>query len=181
MKLKPKQMTATASLNKVKDYFKDKNLKIKRDSLRPGDLSFGFYDAKFKNQVYDKRPFFILLKQNKTHILGLNMHWLPMPMRISLVKFILKVNSNNIKNNKPLEFSYEQFKPLLKKMGYAPCIRLYIRKRMGSSLIKIPPSELMNACKLDTAVFSNGESAESLYRKAVQNVKQYRATRKRRE
>lgn len=162
-----KELTTTQSLKIVKNMFKDKSLKKSRDTLKPGDLFFGTYDAKNKENVYDKRPFVILLKQNKTHILGLNFHYLPMKFRSTLIKAILKVNASNIKNKKRLEFSYSEFKPFLKKLGYSPCIRMYIRSRMSSSVVKINSEDLMESAKLNTAVFTNGISAETLYKKSV--------------
>jgi hypothetical protein len=65
----------------------------------------------------------MVLKSNKSHMLGLNFHWLPMPLRVLLIKKIIRLNKQNIKNKVPLEFSYRTLKPFLKKLGYAPCIR----------------------------------------------------------
>mgnify|MGYP003586021433 CR=1 FL=1 len=169
MQTQDKEFNIQQSVKLVKDMLKDKSLKKSRDTLKAGDLFFGTYDAKNKENVYDKRPFIILLKQNKTHILGLNFHYLPLKFRSTLIKAILKVNANNIKNKKRLEFSYEDFKPFLRKFGYSPCIRLYIRNRMSSTVIKIKSEDLMQSSKLNTAVFTNGISSETLYKKAIQN------------
>ena len=178
---KIKELTPSQSFKKVKELLKTKE-KFSTKNFKPGALLFYFYDAKDKSQTYDRTPLVMVLKKNSKHTLGLAFHWLPMPMRIMLVKHIIKLNSKNIKANKPLEFSYEQLKPMLKKLGYAPCIRLYINKRISSNGVVIPDSQLLEACRLKTETFTQGKySAEQLYKKATKNTKSYRSTRKRRE
>lgn len=179
---KVKELTATQSIKLVKDYLKNKQLKKKRDSLKPGDFYICHYNAKDKEATYDKTPLNILLKSNKSHILALNLHWAPIPLRVILVKKILQLNSRNIKNNKPLELDYSQIKPFLKRIGFAPVIRLYIRNRVSSNVTLLPASDMMNIARLKSETFTQGKmSAEQLYKKALSGNKKYRKTRKRRE
>ena len=176
-----KEISIKDSIKLVKDMLKDKSKQRKLSSLVPGDLFFGVYDARDKNLVYDKRPFVLILRKSNSYILGINFSWAPLPLRVILVKKILMMNKTNIKNNKPLEFSYKELKPFLKKIGFAPVIRLYITGRMSNNVVKIEPENLMSAARLNTAVFTNGKRAEELYKKAISGNKSYRKTRKRRE
>lgn len=153
----------------LKNLFSNKSLRQKRDSLKSGSLFIGVYKAKNQSDTYDKRPFVLILKQNKSHIMGLNFHYLPVKHRVTLIKVILKMNESNIKNKKPLHFSYEQVKPFLKKFGYAPCIRLYIRKRISSEVVKIKSEELLPMSKLNTAIFTNGVKPEQIYKMKLKN------------
>ena len=178
---KEKEISIKDSIKLVKDMLKDKSKQRKLSSLVPGDLFFGVYDARNKNLVYDKRPFVLILRKSNSYILGINFSWAPLPLRVILVKKILMMNKTNIKNNKPLEFSYKELKPFLKKIGFAPVIRLYITGRMSNNIVKIEPENLMGAARLNTAVFTNGKSANELYKKAISGNKKYRSTRKRRE
>lgn len=150
--------------NILKKLFSDPSLKKSRDSLKVGSLFIAAYKAKNQEDVFDKRPFVLLLRQNKSHILGLNFHYLPVKHRVTLIKFILKINANNIKNKKPLIFSYNQVKPFLKKFGYLPCIRLYIRKRISAAVVKIKSEELLPMSKLNTALFTQGVKPEQIYK-----------------
>ena len=84
-----------------------------RKDLIPGNLILTMYDAKYK-APYDARPLFLVLAKNSHHVLGLNFHWLPVNMRMKLIYAILKLNSKNIKEKKPLVFSFKQLKPFLK-------------------------------------------------------------------
>lgn len=163
------EYTVKDSVNIVKNLFKDKNLKHGRDSIKTGSLFFCSYDALNKMNVYDKRPFVLLLRQNRTHILGLNFHYLPVRKRTQLIKIILSFNKNNIKNKKPLDFTYKVFKSFFRTFGYIQCIRLYIRKRMSPVVVKIPPEQLLPISKLNTSIFTNGVKAEQIYK--MQNKK----------
>jgi hypothetical protein len=169
---KEKELTPKESLKLAKEMIFHKHQKLSNSNVKPGALLMYQYKAKNKEETYDKTPLVLVLRRSKGYTLGLNFHWLPMKMRTNLVKHILKVNKKNIKNRKPLDFSYADFKPLLKKYGYAPCIRLYINKRISSKGVVIPETELLQAAKLRTETFTSGRiSAEKLYALARKRAK----------
>jgi len=61
---------------------------------------------------------------------------------------------------------------MLKGLGYAPCIRLYINSRMGRVGVVIPPERLLEVSKLKTESFTNGKySAAQLYNMAKKRGK----------
>ena len=160
---KIKELTPQQSIKKVKDLLKERKKMTKKD-LIPGNIVFTFYDAKDKTATYDRTPLALILKRNSSHTLVLNWHWIPLRMRLNLIKYVISINEKNIKNNKPLEFSYEKLKPMLKSLGYAPCIRLYINKRISSTGVVIPPDRLAEVARLKTETFTKGKySAEQLY------------------
>lgn len=162
--MKEVDYTLKDSVEIVKELFKDKKLKRGRDSLKVGSVFFASYDALDKKNYFDKRPFILLLRQNGSHILGLNFHYLPSSMRTRLIKIILSFNKKNIKNKRPLDFSYKDFKSFFRTFGYAPCIRLYIRKRMSPIVVKIEPENFLKVSKLNTAMFTNGVKSETIYK-----------------
>lgn len=135
--------------------------------LKPGHLIFTLYDAKDKTQTYDRTPLVLILKRTKRHTLGLNFHWIPFSMRVNLIKHILKMNEANIRQRKPLKFSYIELKPMLKSLGYAPCIRLYINKRFSKQGVVLPSYRLMEVARLKTETFTKGKySAAQMYQMA---------------
>lgn len=163
---KVKELTPKASLEAVKALLKRKRA-IKFDKLKPGHLIFTSYSAKDKTQTYDRTPLVLILRRNEKHILGLNFHWVPFSMRINLVKTIIQMNAANIRQRKPLKFSYKDLKPMLKSLGYAPCIRLYITKRFGNTGVIIPSHQLMEIAKLKTQTFTKGKySASQMFQMA---------------
>lgn len=149
------ELTPAESLRMVKELLKSKR-SISGRNLKPGHLFFAAYDAKDKTQTYDRTPFVLVLKRNQTHTLGLNFHWIPLSMRINLILFIIKMNAYNIRERKALTFDYKQLKPMLKSLGYAPCIRMYINARFSSDGVIIPSYKLMDVARLKTETFTKG-------------------------
>jgi hypothetical protein len=175
-------LTAKESMAFMKKMMKTNKKKLSnKDFLTGKILSFG-YDAKDKTATWDSTPLVIVLIRGKSHTLAVNLHWAPVPLRIILVKKILMLNKNNIKNKKPLELNYSDIKPFLKKVGFAPIIRLYINKRITSMGIVIPDEHLMNAAKLKSETFTQGKvDSETLYKIALRKNKKYRQERSRRQ
>ena len=162
-----KELSKKDSDESVKMLLK-KRIKLQaRYHMIPGMLLFTSYNAKDQSQTFDKTPLILILKRNSKYTLGLNFHWIPLSMRLNLVKAIIKMNTKNIEKNKPLEFSYEKLKPMLKSLGYAPCIRLYINSRLGNVGVPVPPENLLQMARLKTESFTNGKySASQLYQMA---------------
>ncbi len=177
-----KELSPSQSMKYVKGLLKDSTRTLKNNDFKPGSILMYFYDAKDKEQTYDRTPLTFVLRRNKTHTLSLNLHWAPMPMRVILVKKIISLNRKNIKEGKPLEFDYKTLKPFLKRIGFAPVIRLYINKRISKKGVVVPADQFMNIARTKTETFTKGKhSAEELYKRAIKKSKSYRKTRKRRE
>lgn len=139
--------------------------------LHPGNLIFTSYSAKDKTQIWDKKPMFLVLGVSRGHTLGLNFHWLPVPMRVWLLRYILRLNGRRKNIAGVFDFDYRRLKPVLKSLGYAPCIRCYINRRFGKQLVNIPHDQFAACAVLDTAVFSHGRSAESIYKEIIKKSK----------
>lgn len=162
-----KELSKKESNDKVKDLLKRRIKLQAKYHMQPGNLLFTSYNAKDKTQTYDKTPLVLILRRGSKYTLGLNFHWLPVSKRMFLINHIMKVNKRNIKNNKPLEFNYRDLKPMLKSLGYAPCIRLYINSRMGRIGVVVPPDGLGEVARLKAESFTNGRySAAQLYQMA---------------
>lgn len=127
-----------------------------------GNIILSGYNAKYDEKPYDAMPLFMVLRPGLSHTLGLNFHWLPVNMRMFLIQHIIKINKNNIKKKKPLVFSYKQLKPFLRRFNYAPCVRLYINTRLAKKGVLIPPEHIVDAARMNTAVFT-GISPEQAY------------------
>lgn len=159
----PKELSASESNKKAKELIKERKL-LKLSDMVPGRLIFTSYDAIDKKNTYDPTPLILVLRRNRKYTLGLNFHWIPLSMRINLIKTILKMNRENIKKGKPIDFNYIDLKPMLKALGYAPCIRLYVNSRMGRKGVVIPPERLVEVARLKTESFTNGRySAAQMY------------------
>lgn len=163
-----KELSKKDSDVKVKDLLKQRIKLQARYHMQPGNLLFTSYNAKDKTQTYDKTPLILILRRGSKYTLGLNFHWLPIQKRIFLIGEILKMNKRNIKEGKPLDFNYLDLKPMLKQLGYAPCIRLYINSRLGKIGVVVPPDRLTEVSRVKAESFTNGKySANQLYKMAL--------------
>ena len=177
-----KGLSAKDSIAFVKDMIKTKSKKLTLKDFESGSLLMYRYNARDRENTFDATPLVMVLKTSRRYVLGINFHWAPTPLRIVLVKKILQMNTKNIKAGKKLEFDYKTLKPFLKKIGFAPVIRLYLKNRISETGVVIPPEHLMNAARTKSETFTSGRiSAEQLYKRAIAGNKKYRSTRKRRE
>lgn len=156
-----KELSKEQSLAKLKQLVR-RQFKLQTKDFKVGNVIFMRYHAKCKERQFDKTPLMMVLRVSRRYTLGLNFHWIPFSMRMWLVRYIIKENKENIRNNKPLEFSYRKIRPLLKKMAFVPCIRLYINKNISKSGTVIPPSQLIEVATLKMESFTNVPS-EKLY------------------
>lgn len=157
------ELTKKESVEAVKTLLKSRG-RLHEKHFAPGNIVFTSYNAKDKTMTFDRTPLALVLRRGRRYSLVLNFHWLPVQMRVNLIKYILQSNKSNIENSKPLEFNYQDLKPRLKSLGYAPCIRKYINKRIGKVGVVIPPHLLMQAARMKTETFTNGKySAEQMY------------------
>ncbi|QPX63107.1 putative DNA end protector protein [Campylobacter phage vB_Cj_QDYZ] len=160
-----------AALNIVKQLMKKGTRNFKAEDFRFSNMIFMQYDAKFKDEVYDKTPLILVLSTSRSYVLGLNLHWTPVPLRIALIKILFKMNKAAIQKNKQLKITYKMVKPLLSALHLGPVIRLYIKKRISRRGIIIPQDLWLVAARLRAESFSGGYSADKLYAKAIQNYK----------
>lgn len=160
-----------AALDLVKQLMKKNTRNLKADDFRFTNMIFMRYDAKYKNKVYDKTPLILVLRTSRSYVLGLNLHWTPVPLRIALIKVLFKINKAVIKKNKQLKITYEMVKPLLTSLHLGPVIRLYIKKRIARRGLIIPQDLWLVAARLRAETFSGGYSANKLYANAIAEYK----------
>lgn len=163
---KIRELTPEQSYKKVKELLGERK-KLAQKDFAPGNLIFTLYNAKNQENTFDRTPLVLILRRNNTHTLGLNFHWILPSMRLNLIFHIIKINRKNIERGKPIKFDYAQLRPLLKSLGYAPCIRLYINERFAKNGVIIPPERLVEVALMKTETFTNGKySAAQLFKMA---------------
>jgi hypothetical protein len=162
-----KELSLKDSNKKIQALLKEKKTLVAKKHFQPGQLIFSSYNAKDKTKTYDKTPLALILKRGRKYTLVLNFHWIPLSMRLNLIRTIMLMNKRNIAEGKPLDFNYGDLKPMLKSLGYAPCIRKYINARMGRIGLSLPPERLGEVARLKGESFTNGRySSSQLFRMA---------------
>ena len=177
-----KELSKKDSTEQLKVLLKQRIRLQAKKHYQPGHLVFTSYNAKYKENTYDKTPLVLVLVRGSRHTLGLNFHWLPVSRRMYLINHILKINKDNIKNGRPIEFSYGDLKPMMKSLGYAPCIRKYINARLGQIGVALPPERLVEVARLRAETFTQGRySSSQLYRMARERGKSTHSTKNKRK
>jgi hypothetical protein len=154
-------------------------------SFIPGNLVFFRYDAKGKNEldIWDRSPLVFVLRKSRGYMLGINIHYAPIPLRLILIKYFLQMNRQNIRNNMPLHLSYQMIKSVLQKLNLMVTIKLYIFGRISRRGVLVPAEFMLSAAKLKSESFvsknGKGISADQLYKASLQQAKQWKGTRKR--
>jgi len=137
----------------VKNFKRKYANKKTKDSLKAGSLISFDYNALHKQHMYDKKPFIVSLgqsKNNKKHILGLNLHHIREEKnRVLLASLIVEMlNKNNGK------LVYEDIKPLIKKFEGSPILRQYAVRRISQRIIKMPTDVYLRASTMTIGDFS---------------------------
>jgi hypothetical protein len=162
---------AKVSLEHFKKMLKTNLASRNKDTFKSGNMVAFGYIAKNEEVVYDKSPLIFTLRQSNGYVLGLNFHWVPRPARKILIDYIFKINKKNISKGLPLIIDYKILVPMIVKLKLKAVIRLYIKARISKKAMIIPHEYFMKAIYLPAENFSNGQSAEQLYKRAVNKTK----------
>ena len=145
--------------SKIAEFGKPGALDLIRDGKRSRNPFFGrlnmfFYDPKLKAILpyYDRFPLVLPLKRFGNGFLGINFHYLPIPLRIRLLDRLVDF-SNNTKFDEStiLDVDYDKVKDI---RLVRPTIHRYISGRVKTDFRRIDADEFTVATLLPVARFS---------------------------
>jgi hypothetical protein len=119
-----------------------------------------FYDPKFKNKLpyYDRFPLVLPLERYSDGFLGINLHYLPIPLRVRLLDELMDYSTDTKFNKKTkINTNYQQLKKvkLLK-----PTLKRYLAGKVKSRFRKIDADEFTVATLLPVQRFSKASASE---------------------
>ena len=137
--------------NSAKDYKRISDTKLmKGDTSRltaqplVGQMYMYYYDAKHKATLpyFDRFPLVFPFKKVKGGFYGLNMHYLPLPLRAKLMDALYDTASNTrFDESTRLKISYQMLESAAKYKEFQPCIKRYLTTQVRSKFMYIYPSE----------------------------------------
>ena len=155
------------------DWFKDKiaefgkpgALDLIRDGKRSrtpfyGRLNMFFYDPKLKAKLpyYDRFPLVLPLERYSDGFLGINFHYLPIPLRIRLLDRLVDFSSNTkFDESTKLNVSYTGVKDI---RLVKPTLHRYLSGRVKTDFRRIDADEFTVATLLPVQRFSKASAAE---------------------
>ena len=144
--------------DKIKEFGTPKSADLIRDGKRTSTPTFGIlnmfvYDPKLKDKLpyYDTFPLVLPIEEYKNGFLGINLHYLSMPMRIRLLDRLMDY-SNNDKFDKTtkLRTNYSN----LKKVDLIkPCLKRYLAGNVKTKFRKVEADEFIVATLLPVQRF----------------------------
>ena len=154
--------------DKIKEFGKPTSMDLIRDRKRNnnpfyGKLNMFVYDPKHKKKLpyYDTFPLVLPLETYSDGFLGINMHYLPIPLRIKLLDRLVDF-SNNTKFDESTKLIVDYSK--LKKVKLIkPTLHRYLAGQMKSQVRRIDADEFTIAVLLPVQKFKK-ESDKTVWR-----------------
>ena len=130
-----------------------------------GAMFMFFYDPKHKKTLpyYDSFPLIIAVGPADGGFIGLNLHYLPIPLRAKFLDALMDTTNNKkYDNSTKFALSYNMLKSASKMKYFKPCYKHYLTKHVRGKLAFVPAPEWEIATFLPTADFQKA-SAGTIY------------------
>lgn len=145
-----------------------------KNNVRKGELFFFFYDPKLAKTLpyYDIFPLVLVLERYHDGILGLNLHYLPVPVRAAFMDKLMKYAVTN-KENDPerIRITYEILSTSSRYNEFKPCIKRYLEHQMGSNYLRVEPNEWEVALFLPVHNFQKA-TAPKVWKESLETIHQ---------
>ena len=151
--------------DKIKEFGKPGAMDLIRDGKRNnrpfyGRLNMFFYDPKYKKTLpyYDTFPLVLPLERYDDGFLGINLHYLPMTLRIRLLDRLVDY-SNNTKFDESTRLAVDYSK--LKNLNLIkPTLKRYLAGRVKTQFRRIDADEFTVAALLPVQRFKKASASE---------------------
>lgn len=124
--------------------------------FRIGHMYMFGYDPKHKKTLpyFDRFPLIFPINRAKGGFLGINFHYLPLPLRAKLMDSLYDISSNNrYDETTKLRLSYGILSGASKYKEFKPTVKHYLSRQVRTKMVYIHPTEWDIAIFLPTAQF----------------------------
>lgn len=131
--------------------------------FRIGNMYQFIYNPKHKATLpyYDRIPLIFPINKAKGGFLGINFHYLPLPLRAKLMDALYDVVTNDrYDETTKLRISYNTLSGVAKYKEFAPTIKHYLSSHVVSKMLYIAPVEWDVALFLPTARFEGATQTQ---------------------
>lgn len=140
-------------------------LQNRLNNMSMGRMYMFFYDPKTKDKLpyYDRFPLIFPFDRVEGGFMGLNMHYLPPPLRARLMDSLYDlVNNERYDDNTRLQqLSYQRLNSASRFRFFKPCIKKYLNSHVRSRFFEVHPTEW------DIALFLRTERFEKSAKRSV--------------
>ena len=131
--------------------------------IMPGHLYMFVYDPKTKAELpyYDRFPLVFPFRKTPDGFIGLNMHYLPYPLRINLLDNLLTYASNQrFDETTRLKYSWELIDGMSKYAAAKPCVKQYLVGHVRTQFRQVESSNWATAMLLPVERFVGASKQE---------------------
>lgn len=132
-------------------------------SVLPGNMYMYMYDPKHKDTLpfYDRFPLIFPIHIAKDRFWGINIHYLPLPMRAMLLDALYDLTNNKkFDETTKLKLSYQILNKAAKFKWFKPCVKCYLKSHMRSRPLYILPEQWDVAIFLPVERFSKANKSQ---------------------
>jgi len=136
----------------------------KRAKSASGSMYMFFYDAKHRDTLpyWDAFPLIIAVGPAKGGFYGLNLHYLPIPLRAKFLDELMNITNNKAYDETTkFSLSYRMLKSASKMRYFKPCYKHYLTSQVEGQLSYVPPPEWEIATFLPAAQWQKGGRSQA--------------------
>lgn len=138
----------------------------------PGHLYMFAYDPKWKDELpyYDMFPLVFPFAKTPKGFLGINMHYLPYPLRVMLLdRLMTYMNNKNMDETTRLRLTYATLVATSRLKLAQPCVKEYLSNHVQSRFRKIDANDWVTAMLLPVEQFRKA-NANKVWRDSRRNI-----------
>lgn len=132
-------------------------------SIMPGHLYMFLYDPKTKAELpyYDRFPLVFPFRKTPDGFIGLNMHYLPYPLRITLLDNLLTyANNQRFDDTTRLKYSWALINGVSKYAAAKPCVKQYLMGHVRTQFRQVESNNWATAMLLPVERFVGASKQE---------------------
>lgn len=122
-----------------------------------GSMYMYYYDPKYKEELpyYDRFPLVFPFRRVPGGFYGLNLHYLPLPLRARLMDGLYDyANNTRYDESTKVKMNFSLLQSVSKLKFFAPCVKHYLDEHVRSRFMYVYPSEWDVALFLPTERFA---------------------------
>lgn len=151
-----------AQIKKDKSAFPKNSFKIVKNIPPIGILCHFIYDPKTKDKLpyWDKFPLVIPFNFTNESFIGINLHYLPIPIRAKLLDGLMNIKHKSATDKAYIQLSYSALQALARQKILNHCIKRYLLSHVKSDIIMIDFDQWENVVYLPTQQFQKASAAK---------------------
>jgi hypothetical protein len=134
-----------------------------KQRITPGHLYMFIYDAKWKDELpyWDAFPLVFPFRKTPNGFLGLNLHYLPYPLRVLLLDRLMSYMTNQkMDQTTRLRLSWAIIEATSRLKLAKPCVKEYLSSNVQSSFRRIDVNDWTTAMMLPVEQFQKASTSK---------------------